>query len=238
MSYLSFVHGQCFFAVPVGQVQYIVAENQIKQTKIASNREKNQQVFQFENEICHVIDMDNIAQTQSEFGQSKDLSSLLAQREQDHVDWLNALEESLSKDIPFSKATDPNQCEFGKWYKDFKTNDEYLNQILARFDEPHRLIHSLAHELLAMKEQGQRKEALAMLATHRSTTLMKLKKIFADAQAVVVNLIRPTVIILRTQKQHLIALKVDKIGQVLDVNQKIFNKLKRRRWISPTTQQG
>jgi chemotaxis signal transduction protein len=217
MSYLSFVHGHCTFAVSVDQVQYIVAENQIKKSTVAGDGTAPKAVFRFEDELCHVVDMDVVAQTESEFAHNEELIDLFNAREKDHVDWVNALKESLIGGVDFTKPKDPHQCKFGQWYDNFKSNDDYLNHIMERFNAPHKRIHALAGELLGLRDEGKTEEAMDRLAYHERTTLVQLRKTFDDARNIVTNLVRPTVIILRTEDHHLVALKVDHIGQVLDV---------------------
>ena len=43
-----------------------------------------------------------------------ELVDLLDAREQDHVDWVDALEKSLKENVPFEKASDPHMCAFVK----------------------------------------------------------------------------------------------------------------------------
>ncbi|MBT5229823.1 MAG: hypothetical protein HOM11_06050 [Methylococcales bacterium] len=68
----------------------------------------------------------------------EELVGILTDREKDHVDWLSSLETSIKTGSPFTKATDPKQCAFGKWYDAFTTKDDILVEILEKFDEPHK----------------------------------------------------------------------------------------------------
>ncbi|MFQ5645038.1 MAG: CZB domain-containing protein, partial [Thiogranum sp.] len=86
--------------------------------------------------------------------QKEELIKTLSAREQDHIDWLNALECSIKTNEAFAKARDPHQCAFGKWYDRFHTRDEELMDILRQFNVPHKRIHSLADRLLMLKERG------------------------------------------------------------------------------------
>ena len=62
------------------------------------------------------------------------LIQLFTEKEKDHHDWLNALEESIVDGVPFTKAKDPHQCAFGKWYDKFQT-------LAGRFILFHRRCH-------------------------------------------------------------------------------------------------
>jgi len=98
------------------------------------------------------------------------------------VDWLDALHSAITNDTEFTKPRDPHQCEFGKWYDNFETNDEELKSILADFDEPHKKIHSLADQLLSLKENGETTSCLEIMENERATTLKYLIKLFNRAR--------------------------------------------------------
>ena len=148
------------------------------------------------------------------------LVDLLNEREQDHIDWLDALEKSLMDDIPFEKARDPHMCAFGKWYDKFKTRDEALTDIMAHFDKPHKEIHALADELLDLKENGMLDDALEKLRIARITTLGNLKKYFSHARSQIEESMHNVVInITNDGSKPLVALQIDEIHEVMNFNQ-------------------
>ena len=150
-------------------------------------------------------------------GQYKtELLDILHAREQDHLDWLDALEESIRTDAPFTKARDPHQCAFGKWYDSFTTRDAAFAEILERFDEPHRQIHALADELLELKARGNTDEALHRLEIARNTVLRRLRKTFHHARIQLKESIRDVVLNLTTDGETpLVGLKIDEINDVI-----------------------
>lgn len=148
-----------------------------------------------------------------------DLVELLNAREQDHVEWVDALEKSLTEDIPFEKARDPHVCAFGKWYGKFKTRDEALTDIMANFDKPHKEIHALADELLDLKDNGQLDEALDKLKIARITTLNYLLKYFDHARSQIEESLHTVVInITNDGIKPLVALQIDEIHEVMNFN--------------------
>lgn len=145
---------------------------------------------------------------------------LLNAREQDHVDWVDALEKSLKEGVPFEKSRDPNMCEFGKWYNKFETRDEALTDIMTRFDQPHKAIHALADELLGMKENDKLDEALEKLSLARITTLNNLKKIFSHARDQIQDSLHTVVInITNDGSKAVVALQIDEIHEVMNFTQ-------------------
>lgn len=129
-----------------------------------------------------IFDLGIILNDQSSSAINKALVQLLKEREQDHKAWLSALEQSLLHDVPFTKAKDPHQCEFGRWYYSFKTENEDLKALLARFEEPHTKLHRLADQLLTMCSEGNKAEAMKLFEKERITTYLKLIRLFESAR--------------------------------------------------------
>ncbi len=148
--------------------------------------------------------------------EKKTLIATLKAREQDHLDWLDALEQSLREDVPFTKARDPEQCAFGKWYAQFSTRDSVLAEIMGHLDVPHRRIHALADELLALKRNGEKALALEKLEIERETTLSVLRKHFDYARRQIHETMRPVVLNLTVDGMiPLMGLQIDEVNNVV-----------------------
>ncbi len=156
------------------------------------------------------------------------LVALLNEREQDHINWVDALEKSLKENIPFDKARDPHKCAFGQWYDKFTTRDEALMDIMKHFDKPHKEIHALAEELLDLKSNGQLDEALEKLRIARLTTLNHLIKYFSHARSQIEESLHTVVInITNDGVKPLVALKIDEIHEVMNFHQSDLRGLER-----------
>lgn len=141
-----------------------------------------------------IYDLSKILEGVTAKDKMSDLVDLLHAREKDHVDWLNALQESIETDTSFTKAKDPKQCAFGKWYESFESENDDLTHILKKFDEPHVQIHSLADSLLGIAEKDGKEEALKLLQRHRQTTLNSLKNLFSAAREAVSSSYKPVIV--------------------------------------------
>ncbi|WP_419812040.1 CZB domain-containing protein [Bacterioplanoides sp.] len=214
MEFLSFRHGQQHYAVPIASVRFITADNSLKLTRVALGDGQQHDMVEFDGKACVVLSLADLLGQDSAQTEVQALVELLHAREQDHVNWLDALEESLTQGSEFTKARDPNECAFGRWYKHFHTDNEALAQLLEKFDIPHQRIHALAHELLTMRDAGETDAALAILTEHKRTTLTRLQALFSDARNMVSSSVRPTVIMIQDDKSQVIGLKVDDIGEV------------------------
>lgn len=114
--------------------------------------------------------------------ENKNLVELLYQREKDHEHWLDTLEKSIRTGEEFTLAKNPHQCAFGKWYDSFTTTNEDLSEVLKKFDEPHKKIHSLAERTLNLIQDDKQEEALHIIHLERNSTLANLKRLFETAR--------------------------------------------------------
>lgn len=103
-----------------------------------------------------------------------------------HYDWLLGLSNAVFLGTEFTGSTDPETCSLGQWKKsDFVTSTddtEILNK-LKDLDEPHRLIHQKAIEIVNALKNGD-KETAAQLYTNevapRVTETIKFLKEIAS----------------------------------------------------------
>lgn len=70
--------------------------------------------------------------------------NMLEQRKADHINWVNELKRCLAEGEPFSLATDPHLCAFGKWFDNYEPENRSIAFALSKIDEPHRKLHQSA----------------------------------------------------------------------------------------------
>jgi hypothetical protein len=111
--------------------------------------------------------------------------NLLLERERDHVNWLNTLEQSVKNGVPFTLAKDPHQCAFGRWYYAFHSEDAVLRSGLAAFEVPHAEIHAVADQIDLLRAEGKHAECLLLLERTRAGRLAELVRLFQSLRVVV-----------------------------------------------------
>lgn len=141
------------------------------------------------------------------------LIQLLHDREQDHRNWLAALEASVLEHKPFTLSRDPHACKFGLWYDNYKTDDSLLKMVLKKMDEPHQLIHASASLVLQLVESGQREEAIRLLELRRTETFGVLHRLFDEARTMLREHNRELAIVLYRGEKR-IAISVDRVESV------------------------
>ena len=174
-------------------------------------------MIEFLNHVVPVVDFAESIGLKSGASVSAELIELLKAREQDHTNWLNALEKSLKEDIPFNLARNPHECAFGKWYDKFTTNDESLADLMEGFDAPHKRIHAMADHLMGLNGKGKKDEAFAILKREREITMARLLKRFSMAREHLDSVARPVLLYVTSDGQTpIIALKIDQIHDVIE----------------------
>lgn len=214
MEYLSFRHRKQHFAVPIDTVRFIAAENALTPTQVATGNSHQFDMVEYDGQVCMILSLARLLNQSSEGAQNRELLTLLDAREKDHIHWLEQLRQALQNGQPFGGQRDPKLCAFGLWVNDFHTDNQQLEALLQRFHEPHERLHALAGELLDQAAEGHTEQALATLAEHEGSTLLRLRSLFQDARTMISSQVRPTVIMLQTSPEQILGLKVDDVGEV------------------------
>ncbi|MCB1644461.1 MAG: CZB domain-containing protein [Pseudomonadales bacterium] len=221
-SYLTFRVGNAAFALAVGCVRYITSRDAITTRTVPDTSYERHSVFEHDGLPVPLYRFSELIESHSRSDESAALIELLKARKQDHINWLDALEHSLRSGEPFVKATDPHKCEFGRWYDNYQAEDQELQEILVRFDAPHKHIHSLAERLLdlALTDEGK-VESLKIIAEERHATLRQLLELFDQAQARLQDMTKPVVIILENGSRSF-AIELDSIDGMMEFTSKNF----------------
>ncbi|MFK8067549.1 MAG: CZB domain-containing protein [Gammaproteobacteria bacterium] len=180
-------------------------------------------VSHYQNKVVPVIDIAQRIGIKSGTKGKNELIETLSAREQDHIDWLDALENSILTGEKFDKARDPHQCAFGKWLDSYKPRNESLLEIKSQFAEPHEQIHSLADKLLDMCSQGDvgKEAALKELKHERLTTSKRLRSLFSYSREQVSEMMRSILLyVTRDGITPAYAMLIDEVHDALDYNLK------------------
>lgn len=100
-------------------------------------------------DFAHRIDIPSGIDSKTE------LLALLEQHENEYIEWIASLEQAIKTGSKLTNIQKPDENEFAKVYKQFKTWDETLKELLAAFEEPHASIHVLADELLVTENDNE-----------------------------------------------------------------------------------
>ncbi len=177
-------------------------------------------VFEHRGSVICIVDGRTLLGMQSFEESLQELRDTLAARERDHVAWLEELRRCCEEECEFTKATDPHKCAFGRWYDALMASEEQrtrmtggdveLEYILRSFDEPHKRIHGIAQEALALVRQGKKQDAQDLIQRTWDTQLGSMRSLFASLLEGVENNRRDILIVVEQDGERF-ALVVDKV---------------------------
>ncbi len=216
---VTFLVADTLYACPVSQVRYIEQDNR-KTTRIETTQGYNE-VTTYQGRPVPIYDFCSMLGVPAEYQENRELIKLLKSKEKDHIAWVDALEHSIRTGSAFTKARDPAECAFGKWYAQFEAKDMILRDILADMEEPHRRIHGLANQLLDLCKDGHQDEALKRLSIEKSRTLVKLLDLFVMAHSRTGSITRPILLFVETQKK-MVAFRLNAISDLKSVSRSQF----------------
>lgn len=217
---ITFYVGNTQYATPVSEVRYIEQDKR-KTTRIELNEKLGAEVTTYQGKPVPIYDLANLMGCEAEYKKNLELLKILEARELDHVNWIANLESCLKTNSEFQGARDPLLCEFGKWYLQFKAEDEILADIMKDFEEPHSKLHAMADELLALRDKGELDKALATLEYQRGRIFGKLIDLFSSAKERVENITRPILLYLDTSKK-MIAVRLNAISDIVTYSKSSF----------------
>ncbi|MDH3327417.1 MAG: CZB domain-containing protein [Gammaproteobacteria bacterium] len=220
---MTFKTGESLFGVPIQNVLSILGESDKMFCKAFRSKEALG-IIEYRGIPVAVIDLAIAGNITSDSELKTGLIEVLNQREQDHIDWLDALEKSITDNEPFTLPKEAHNCEFGRWQKTVVTKDDDLREIINEFEEPHTNLHSIADRLLTMKNNGEDIEkCLEILAVERNTTLAKLTALFERAVNQLKSTIKPVFIYLTLDgNTPCAAIRVDEIADVESIAENAF----------------
>ncbi|MEZ7893253.1 MAG: methyl-accepting chemotaxis protein [Candidatus Wallbacteria bacterium] len=110
------------------------------------------------------------------------LSSLLAERELDHINWVNSLREALTAGSEFTGQTDHTKCAFGKWYSTYNPSDQQLVKIFNNFQASHEKLHSAAIKINKNIISGNITASTDIFKNEVEPALKEIRQTFGEAK--------------------------------------------------------
>ncbi len=136
--------------------------------------------------------------------------TMMEQRKQDHVKWVETLERCVKTGEKFALATDPHKCAFGKWYYEFIENNHSAGIHIKKVEGPHSLLHKTAQPVLDAVKAGNMEKADKLLQKAKTDYIPKVLSVLDEAEHVYRNTFHETVIII-SDGSHMMGLLVDEV---------------------------
>ena len=187
------LRSQCF-AVPTHDLQEMVQVPEI--SALPNSPGYLRGVFNLRGRVLPVVDLRKRIGILSASEETDSFCKLMAQRENDHRNWVAELEASVREGRPFKLARDPHQCAFGKWFDTYRAENVWIAALLKKFDLPHQKIHGIAAEVEKLAAGGDYDGAARLIDRTRAKELSVMIGLFTQLQNLLRELQRETALVL------------------------------------------
>ncbi|HPO13102.1 MAG TPA: chemotaxis protein CheW [Candidatus Hydrogenedentes bacterium] len=170
-------------------------------------------VMNLRGKVLPLIDLRERLGMVSAHTENQELIAMLQQREQDHRNWLRELRACIDENRPFTLATDPHQCAFGKWYDAYRTENLMVSNLLAKFDAPHARIHGIAQEAISLQKKDKVEAARQLIQKTESTDLAVVAGLFENLRRTLADSSREIALVLKSARKNF-AVAVDAVESV------------------------
>jgi len=109
-----------------------------------------------------------------------ELETQMKRREQDHINWINELENSVKENRLFELTTDHHKCKFGKWFDTYEPKSYEEGEFLKKFDTPHQKIHKIAIKVEEYVKKKEQRRALEIIKQVRDNELVEMINLFPE----------------------------------------------------------
>ena len=151
---------ESLYAINLEKVKRIIQVPAL--TPIPNSHELVEGMISYESDILKVIGFRQILEYPS---YASELETLFIELKKQHLSWIEALKNSVERDIAFQKTTNAHMCELGKWLDSFTSYDDEVTLILSELNKFHKRLHNSAVDILEWLEKGEKERAKEYLDT-------------------------------------------------------------------------
>ncbi|MFO7850786.1 MAG: chemotaxis protein CheW [Spirochaetia bacterium] len=209
--HLVFLAGDVHFALPISKVREMIPHQNFIQIPNAPNWVRG--VINVRNETFRLVDFRKRVGMSGLEDEENSLIAELEEREREHKNWIDSLEEAVKNDQPFTGEIDPHRCKFGQWYDSYKSDNTDVNFELKKFDKPHKAIHATADEALKLQKEGKTEQAISLINQRRDGELARLVQLFESVKRYIKEGRKEVIILIETADDKF-AVVVDKVEVV------------------------
>ena len=110
--------------------------------------------------IFWISGTNSIQKHEKEAEKYADINRMFLFMEIQHYQYTVDLGKAVKEKRKFTRTTDPTQCDFGKWYYGAKKDlPADILKLINSLEEPHKLMHEKAKEVVDLAEAGNYREA-------------------------------------------------------------------------------
>ncbi|MCP4788810.1 MAG: hypothetical protein GY881_01085 [Gammaproteobacteria bacterium] len=224
---LTFMLGETRFAIDITSILSIADDfNKLEQS--SNHQDAFLGYLYYRNKPVNTFEISTLLGRQSNRQQLTSTIEALEQAEQDHRQWVQALEASLYNDSPFELARSASECEFNNWLTDqIDLADHTTLPLLQRFSDPHSELHALADKLFSISKIKGSEAAMKELRTAKRGLINENARLFKYAQEQLKSSVHPLVLyITRDGVTPWFALILDSMDDIVAYEDEQFTQLR------------
>lgn len=196
-------------------------------------------IFRFRERVIPIISLRSLFGLPTAKEEAADFAKMLDKRKDDHINWVKELNRAVNTNEPFTLATDPHKCAFGRWYDQYEPESQTIKFHLKKIEEPHRMLHESA---LKAKGCSQNHDSCGLdecvksaLTDAEHVYMPQIIELLDEAKDIFANHRHSLLIVIETDTDAF-ALTVDEVLSVEDLvdvaTEEQVEKLKGSRYIS------
>ncbi len=201
------------YAVSIEHIIRIVHGENL--TQVPTSHKYIDGIMSYEDSIVKVLNFRKLIEMKS---YEVELVELFRRLKKEHIDWLDALEDSLLRGVEFTKTVNPHHCELGKWIDNFTSYDDDIAILLNQLSDYHKQLHIKGGELLDISVQDKQKAKMLFETEMQNTYKHTLGIIdsFMSQMDKVSNSLQK--LLIYESKEKIFAIKVDAIDDIAHVD--------------------
>lgn len=191
----------------------VLSLNQLSQiTPLPVSPKEVRGVIDFRSHSIQLVDSRKMLGMKSVDEEIDSFRETMEQRYNDHMNWVNTLEETVKNGQEFTLTTDPHKCAFGKWYDNYSTKNTNIMFLstFAKFDKPHKAIHEIGVITQQLIKRGKKEEAIELINEVKNNELKQMLQLFNDIKTAYKDG-RKEIMVVIGEEGNCIGLSVDQI---------------------------
>ncbi len=207
------------YAIEIEKVQRIIQTPQL--TDIPSAHEYVDGMMSYESRVIKVV---NLRKMMGLVTYDDEMLVLFDDLKKQHVAWIDALEDAIYNDHPFSKTTNPHMCQLGKWLDGFTSYDDNVSNILKDLNANHKALHNSATAVLEMAKtdkEAAKKDFDVRIKQIYHKTIASIDLFIAEFDTVAASLQK---LLLYHYNGADFAIKVDSIVDIAHLDENVIQK--------------
>jgi len=174
------------------------------------------------NKLLPILDLRTILGTNNLVSE---LHNLIDMMKDEHKEWLQALEQTINSGTKFSKTTDPDKCELGRWLNNYHSSNANIMDILKQFKKPHAQLHKSAERVLEIAKRSK-DEALNYFNQETKSAFNALLSLFDELkQSLTQNVTEDQRILVVETNGLTVGFLVDHVNEVMRIPKGVIDEV-------------